>query len=73
MKHSYPDRYSMKYCDVIVLKIFGFIRPQDYAKISVPPWSEFFFKVSKVEDSVTVYICHTCNTRVDERLQSVKL
>ena len=41
VKHSYPDRYSMEYCDVIVLKIFGFIRPQDYAKISVPPWSEF--------------------------------
>ena len=32
-----------------------------------------FQKVSKVEDSVTVYICHTCNTYVDERLQSVKL
>ena len=32
-----------------------------------------FQKVSKVEDSVTVYICHTCNTHVDERLQSVKL
>ena len=25
--------YSMEYCDVIVLKIFGFIRPQDDDKI----------------------------------------
>lgn len=68
MKYSYPDRYSMEYCDVIVLKIFGFIRPQDYDKISVRPPGLSFQKVSKVEDSVTVYICHTCNTYVDNRL-----
>ena len=34
VKHSYPDRYSMEYCDVIVLKIFAFIHPHNYGKIS---------------------------------------
>ena len=64
----------MEYCDVIVLKIFGFIRPQDYDKLRFPFRPAVSFqKVSKVEDSVTVYICHTCNTYVDERLQSGKL